>query len=543
MQRLSIIIRIIILLIGVSVNAKNLPLSDLQKGENTTSLSHAFSEVAKLPNFQLMTKSELNEHYPRELGCVKCVVCGNAYSRSEVLQILKAIPFELLYSEYRTERDKITRCYIEKDANGVAHMLIAIVGWGGNDLVVTYFCGANIELYQKEGDKFKDNSFEEIEEYIITFNAECPKVIGPNSEITSMSINRQYWTVRVKIDTNGVGFGKDINNEERKKRALTMLKAFGKYQISKLFNLRIGFKGVITIETGESYTFLLEYSDIASILNDTDITPEQALTEYVEMNKKNCPLKVEDGIYMTDIKYENNILTTVFSMDETEYSIDQMRENITLFRAMNENVIRLNQDKMAVMVVKWLVAMDCGKEIIYKGDTTGKSMSIFFTANQLRQLLTGEVDNMDTDTNFALDSFMVDSIEDVEKEDFYEDSKQAIEDYIQNMKSICPFDMGDGMLLTDLKFVGNILIHEVTVDESDESVSSMKNATVIYVMRTALSTAICDVSEDDNNMMHTVALWLIETNRGIGFEYKGNISKESVSVYFTCSELRKMLKM
>ena len=548
MKKLSIVISLLCLtIIGIEKGSANCNKAfNLQEKSqiinNPTHLSRAFEKISDLPNFHTIPKSELKGMYPKELGNVKCVICANAHSRPEVLQILKEIPFELLYSEYRTDRDKITRCYIEKDANGDAHMLAAIVGWGGNDLVVTYFSDANIDLYQKEGDKLKENSFEEIEECVTNVNAECPIVIGPNSEITSMSINRKYWTVRMKINTNGVGFEKDINNEAGKKRAMTMLKAFEKSQISKLFNLRISLKAIITIESRESYTFILEPNDIASILNDTDTTPEQALTEYVEMNKNACPIKIEKGMYMSDIKYENNVLTTIFSMDETEYSIDQLKENSKILRAINENIIRLNQDKMEVMVAKWLVALNSDKEIIYKGNTTEKSVSILFTADQLRQFLIGETDIIDTDIAYEVDSAAVDSLDAYVNMDYFDvDPKQAIEDYIQNIKDACPLDMGDGMLVTDIKFVGNILIHEVTVDEVDEPVSSMKDPAAVAVIRAALSASICDVSEDDN-MMHLVALWLIETNRGMGFEYKGKISKETVKVYFTCSELRKILK-
>lgn len=119
------------------------------------SLEQAFATISKIPGFQPLTQEELKEMYPSQLGIAKCAIHGNANPRDKVLEILDNISKELLYAEYRTENDKITRCYIGYNSKGEAQLLYVFVGLGGNDLVVSLFTGAPISVYKEEADSMK----------------------------------------------------------------------------------------------------------------------------------------------------------------------------------------------------------------------------------------------------------------------------------------------------------------------------------------------------------------------------------------------------
>lgn len=123
---------------------------------NISSISRTFDEIANLPNFVLLPKEQLEEIYPNDLGIVKATCHPNSRVRNQVLEILEKIPSELLYSELRDDKDRITRCYIEKSPNGEAQMLVVIIGIGGNDLMVTLFSKGSLEQYIKTGDSIKE---------------------------------------------------------------------------------------------------------------------------------------------------------------------------------------------------------------------------------------------------------------------------------------------------------------------------------------------------------------------------------------------------
>ena len=394
MNKLLVLIGIYLLLVlagieKVNANDNNTlpPQLKLQHADTSSSLSRAFEKISKLPKFQVMSKLDLDGMFPENLGNVRCVVYANADPRQKVLEILKEIPKDLLYSVQHTENDKITRIYIEESPNGEAQMLYAFVGKGGNDLVVTLFCGASLSVYQKEGDSLKEHTFEEMEGYVANFNAECPKVTGLTSEVTSMAINRQYWTVRMKVNSFGKGFVDDFEEEKAKDMAITVIKGFNKDRISAIFNLRVGLKMVLTTENDETRVIVLEPSDIAEILNDTDSTPEETLNMIIENNKKSCPLDMQNGMVMTDIELVNGILLSEITVDEDLYSMSAMESNKALLRQDIIEILQQEQDMMAVKMVEMLLKTNNGMGYIYIGNKSKHTVRLVFTSEELRAIM------------------------------------------------------------------------------------------------------------------------------------------------------------
>lgn len=354
-------------------------------GKNDNVLINTFFKISLLPDFTIMTKDEPGD--VSDLGNAECVIAPNSDSRTKVIEILREIPYDLFYSEYRDEHDYIKRVYIETDSNGNTFMLLAIIGNGGNDLGAILYRGASIDVYRKAGDALKENNYEEIEEAVISYNAECPMVLGPTIEITSMSINHEYWTIRMKVNTFGIGLNQNTEDVENKNRAMSALKAFEKYHVSKLFNLRIGFKVVLTSETGESLSIALEYEDLAEILNDTDESPEQVIEEFVRNNKNQCPFDIGIGMIMTDLKLFEDLLVIELVVDENVYSIDLMRSNIAEMRENIANMIRLKQDLLIETIAEFLVQTDRGFGYLYTGDISNQAVIVFLRSEELRELL------------------------------------------------------------------------------------------------------------------------------------------------------------
>lgn len=379
--------------VGANSNNTFNPQVKALRVDKSSSLSRAFEKISKLPDFHAMSKSELDGRFPEKLGNVKCVVYGNADPRQKVLEILKEIPKELLYSVQHTENDKITRIYIEESPNGEAQMLYAFVGKDGNDLVVSLFSGATLSVYQKEGDSLKEATFEEAEGYVTSYNAECPMAVGLTTEITSMSINHQYWTIRMKINTLGKGFVEGYEGDGAKDMAKTMIKGFNKEQICAIFNLNVGFKMVLTTENDETRTIVLEPSDIAEILNDTDATPEESLNIIIENSKKSCPLDMQNGMVMTDIELVDGILLTEITVDEERYSMAALDSSMATIRQNMINLIQQEQDMLTVEIANCLVKTNNGMGYVYIGNKSQHAVKLVFTSEELKAIMNKKVGN------------------------------------------------------------------------------------------------------------------------------------------------------
>lgn len=56
--------------------------------------------------------------FPKEMGEMKMTCYGNSNPRDKVLEILSEVPDELMKVDYKNEKDKITRVYVEKAGDG-----------------------------------------------------------------------------------------------------------------------------------------------------------------------------------------------------------------------------------------------------------------------------------------------------------------------------------------------------------------------------------------------------------------------------------------
>lgn len=353
-----------------------------QSKQDGGSLTVAFDNLSKLATFEKVEPKEYEHLFPEELGTAQGVIAPNSHLRDEILKILKEIPYTYLYSEARTQNDKISRCYIEQLPSGKCQMMYVLVGNGSNDVVAALFTDAPIKKYEDFGDTFKQATFEEVEEAVVKTNAECPIVVGSGMEMSSMAINDRFWTIRMKLNTLGKGLS-GINKEQGK----TTLKGVGKYLISQVFNLNIGFRMVFTDETGESTTLILEHQDLAEILNDTDITPDDVLQTYIENSKKACPLEIAKGMTMTDISLVEDVLCQEITVDEDAYSIDLLNANRSSIKQNMAALISSGQDQSLSLIAEWLVKANKGLGYMYIGNKSEKTALIVFSCEELKELL------------------------------------------------------------------------------------------------------------------------------------------------------------
>lgn len=346
------------------------------------SLMNAFSKLSRLNSFTKINPQEYKQLFPEKLGDSQGLIAPDSQSRVDIIKILKEIPDTYFYSESRTQDDKFLRCYIEQVSSGKYQMMYVTVGTGDNDVVIALFSGAQVKTYEEFGDFLIKASFEDVKESVVKTNAECPIVLGSGMEMTSMSINDKYWTIEIKINTNGYGLS-GFNKDQGK----TLIKGVDKYQISQIYNLNIGYKMVFTSETGESKVLIFEHKDLAEVLNDTDITTDDVLQTYIENNKKACPLEMEKGMFLTDVSYSGDILCHEISVDEKLYSIDLLNSNSASIKRNMEELISSGKDQTMTVIAEWLIKANKGLGYTYLGKDSKKTASIVFSCEELKKLL------------------------------------------------------------------------------------------------------------------------------------------------------------
>ena len=113
------------------------------------SLENAFTDISELPYFQTIYSVSLTKECPYQLGAGKVTICGNSKSRDLVLEILEKIPQKFLFSERRTDNNKIRRFYIEEYDEEKYNLLYVFVGIGGNDLVAILFTNIAYETCEE----------------------------------------------------------------------------------------------------------------------------------------------------------------------------------------------------------------------------------------------------------------------------------------------------------------------------------------------------------------------------------------------------------
>lgn len=351
-------------------------------------LKKTVDAIQTLPRCTHLDSSEIqNQFYDLPSGG-EGLVFPNSANRNKVMEIVHTmIPPEYLYSISYTDSEDINLCFISPGQDNSASMLMGIVGTGTEDILLIYYEKGDLGEFRQIGDGLKQYDYAILEESVAKANAECPMVIGPLSEITSISVNHDYWTCRFKIDTLGNGLNKTKSQAEMHDIALNMLACFQKSELCEIFNVGLSFRFVMTIETGESMTIIFGRDELASVLTDLSENTLQMLGQYVDNQKSMCPQRLTDEMTMTDIFIGNGYLTSVLTVDEDYISLENLRANLDVSKQSVSDIYRKGQDLQSILIAGWLVKAGMGIVYRYVGDVTGDSVDLVFTADELADLI------------------------------------------------------------------------------------------------------------------------------------------------------------
>lgn len=228
------------------------------------------------------------------------------------------------------------------------------------------------------------------------------------------------------------------------------------------------------------------------------------LEKLVEELDKECPIQVGDIGEVTSFILEDGNLVVDYEIDESFVNLEVLDKNPELLK--NNAVLMCNNATRELQtVLSLLVEEDAGWVLKYKGKTTGKELSIFLDAEEIKEAM--EVTE-----------------EDKNPMDFL---KKQVE--ITNVQ--CPMRIDQGMTITKLTIEGWYVVYNVEIDENLYSVEAIESSL------TEVKENIAAGLDKNDPAIQLFLEACKQANKGIAYKYIGKISGKSCMVKIPISEL------
>lgn len=171
-----------------------------------------------------------------------------------------------------------------------------------------------------------------------------PAALG-KGEVTGIKLEDGYVTYYLKYDNDFHNLMSSLGSDAKAKEALLMcflcINAQGDSQGDLLMDLLIrqncGLKVVITESSTGHYECMASVDDIKRLRQRYQLNPHEALFNLlslsIESQRVNLPMKVDEGMVMTDYRLEGDNIVITMEIDQDLYSISTMRSNSELIKS------------------------------------------------------------------------------------------------------------------------------------------------------------------------------------------------------------------
>ncbi len=223
----------------------------------------------------------------------------------------------------------------------------------------------------------------------------------------------------------------------------------------------------------------------------------------IEIANKECPVSLGEEGRMTAIKFDEdkNQAQFYFDMNEDVIDIDQLKAAGAETRDMILIVLTEGDTRE---LIEEIVAAKAGLAIFYKGASSGKTFTVEFTPDELKNIVN----------------------EDLSAEQQAERKLAAW--LAQNQKQM-PEQIEEGLTLVKVEDNGKYIVNEVEVDENLYSMADIEAG------RNEIRESIAsEFTSPDVEEFYQV---IKACGRGVTYDYRGNKSGKVVSIKFSTSEI------
>ena len=228
-------------------------------------------------------------------------------------------------------------------------------------------------------------------------NRDCPIPVAlGNGAVTAIHLEKGYLTYYLSYDNP---FYNLMSSVDQKKVKEALLMCFlcvngqgnnqGNVLMDKLVEENCGLRIVISNSAKGKFECSATVQDIQTLRKKFDLNPHEALYSLLllsmEAEKVNLPMKIEEGITLTDYGLDGENIIITAEMDEYLYSIDQLNENIG---AVKSSILEdgINDADSRVLYDLCKVS-HTGLIYRYVGNLTHKNCDVFISSDEIRRLV------------------------------------------------------------------------------------------------------------------------------------------------------------
>jgi hypothetical protein len=228
-------------------------------------------------------------------------------------------------------------------------------------------------------------------------NRDCPIPVAlGNGAVTAIHLEKGYLTYYLSYDNP---FYNLMSSVDQKKVKEALLMCFlcvngqgnnqGNVLMDKLVEENCGLRIVISNSAKGKFECSATVQDIQTLRKKFDINPHEALYSLLllsmEAEKVNLPMKIEEGITLTDYGLDGENIIITAEMDEYLYSIDQLNENIGAVKSsILEDGINDADSRALYDLCK---VSHTGLIYRYVGNLTHKNCDVFISSDEIRRLV------------------------------------------------------------------------------------------------------------------------------------------------------------
>lgn len=223
-------------------------------------------------------------------------------------------------------------------------------------------------------------------------NAQCPFSVGAFYQFESIKYDEKEKALvyNVEVDETYANVASMKENPEVVKRAMLAAVA-PSTDMQEVIDMIKSENGSLVFQYyGNKSDSTLSITITAKELEEaqqTEVTPEDKLIEAINVTNLQMPMQVEDGLVMKSLDIIGDNVTYVYEADEARYSIDAIKANS---KTVKQNMISIINDMTGIEREFIRMVSDADKNLayLYRGNKTGKEVTIVINNVQLRSILT-----------------------------------------------------------------------------------------------------------------------------------------------------------
>lgn len=208
-------------------------------------------------------------------------------------------------------------------------------------------------------------------------NENCPISMGLMGEITSIEFDGTDLVYIAMVDEEWVNLDVMADNKEAAKQGMLQFFTTPNKDVEKMLKelekTDAGVKYVYTGKTsGKKVEIKLSVKEIKEA-KENPMSPEELIVQDVRVTNEQCPMEVDEGMAVTEIRIEGSDVVYICQVDETLFNIDDFEANREECQAaMEEYMADLAIDPAGKAFLDH--CKSAGKAIVYRyqGATTGK---------------------------------------------------------------------------------------------------------------------------------------------------------------------------